>query len=96
MKCPILSNFGFSRRIVIKVPDVKFDENMYSESRAVHADRQTDKVKPIGASHECANALQVRRAAVFHAVSCRIILTKKKCRDTKLLSASENLGRHFT
>ena len=69
--CPILSKFGFSWRIVMKVPDMKFDENMSSGSRAVPADRWPDKTMPVGASHECANALQVRRASDFHAFSCR-------------------------
>jgi hypothetical protein len=32
--CPILSKFVFSRQIFVKVPNIKFYENLFSRSRA--------------------------------------------------------------
>ena len=81
---------GFSRRIGIKVPDMKFDGNMCSGSGAVPPARRTDKGKPIGVSHGCTNALQVRRAADFHETFMSGNFTKKNVATPNFVCVGES------
>jgi hypothetical protein len=62
MFCMILTEFGFSRHILIELPNIKFHVNPSSGFRAEtcgRSDRRTDMTKLMGAFRDYANASKI-------------------------------------
>jgi hypothetical protein len=59
--CPVVTEFGVSRQICIKVPNIKCHGNPSSGSHAdTWPDRRTDMARLIGASCDYANSLKIK------------------------------------
>ena len=65
----IVTKHGLSGQIVIKVPSMKFDENLSSGVMLIHVERQTDMMKKTGSFSGCVNVPKNVCSCVWYTAS---------------------------